>query len=106
MIPFRRIRVAGHSMEPALRPGDVVWTIRKPFVRQLRQGDLALVRDPRDGRLLLKRVIAGPGGEHAGRVLALDEYWLQGDNPGHSRDSHDFGPVAFPKILGRVLRRR
>lgn len=59
-----RVEIAGHSMTPALQPGDFVLLRRgaPPLGREY--GLIVAVRDPRpdgDGRLLLKRVIGLPG---------------------------------------------
>lgn len=83
--------VSGHSMEPALREGD--WLFMLPPRRTPRVGDVVLVPDPRDGRLLLKRVTRVDGE----RVV------VTGDHGGHSTaDSAAFGPVARSAIVARA----
>lgn len=85
--------VAGASMLPTLRAGDllVVRAGRDPMA--YRRGQLALVHfDARPGRVMVKRVQeARPGG-----------LWVAGDNPSASDASEKFG-LAHP--LGRVAAR-
>lgn len=77
-------------MLPTLRPGDRLLCL--PAFR-LRNGDIVAVRDPRDGRLLVKRVASVDGG----RVRVV------GDNPASSTDSRTFGPVPRRAIVGRAV---
>jgi len=65
-----RVRVAGHSMEPALHHGDELLFLRvAPHV-----GSVVVARDPRDGeRLIVKRVAAVDG----------DDLILESDAEGH-----------------------
>ena len=89
-----RVAVSGPSMAPTLQPGD--WLLVDPdaYVRRSpRQGELALVADPRrPERLLVKRVAAvDPSG-------ALE---VSGDAPSSSSDSRAFGPVDADAVSGR-----
>jgi len=80
-------------MEPTLLPGDRVLAVR---CRSLREGDIVLARDPREGaRIMVKRV--GALGND-GSVL------LVGDNPAASTDSRHFGPVNRQAVIARVTR--
>jgi len=88
----RRVAVEGHSMEPTLSPGDRLLVLR---ARRPRPGDVVAVRDPRDGRVLVKRIGA----------LGDDGVVLRGDNPAASTDSRSFGPVPRGAVLGTVVRR-
>ena len=89
---LRRVAVAGHSMEPALRAGD--WVIVSSLSRAPRVGEIVLARDPREReRLVLKRVAATRGGA----------YELRGDHADHSTDSRAFGPVSRDDIVGRAV---
>jgi nickel-type superoxide dismutase maturation protease len=86
-----RVAVAGHSMEPALREGD--WLLIVPPRRTSREGDVVLVRDPRErDRLLLKRVAA----------VSTEGVTVAGDHAEHSTDSRHFGPVAHRDVIGRA----
>lgn len=78
-------------MKPSYVSGDVlhVSKFRKPRV-----GDVVVARDPRDGRLLLKRV-----GDFVG-----DKVFISGDNAMESTDSRTFGYVQERDIIGKVVR--
>ena len=89
----RRVEVTGDSMRPALLPGDrlLVWRWGR---RQV--GDMVALRDPRTGRMIVKRVHSrSPGG-------ALS---VTGDNSHHSTDSRHFGPIGPNAVVGRVVYR-
>jgi nickel-type superoxide dismutase maturation protease len=86
-----RVAVAGHSMEPALREGD--WLLVVPPRREPREGDVVLVRDPREReRLLLKRVAA----------VSADGVSVVGDHAEHSTDSRQFGAIPRSDVIGRA----
>jgi len=85
------VAVAGHSMEPALREGD--WLLMLPPRRTPRRGDVVLFRDPRErSRLMLKRVVEVPDGALV----------VEGDNDGHSADSHKFGAIDGSEVIARA----
>jgi len=91
-----RFVVYGDSMRPAFVPGDelrvsiIAYRLRLPRV-----GDAVVVRDPRTGRLVLKRIkrLEGAG------------YFVLGDNPEASTDSREFGVVYKDEIVGKVVRK-
>lgn len=85
-----RVVVEGASMRPTLEPGDRLVCL--PAVG-LRPGQLVALADPRDGRLLVKRLVSIDGGR----------FTVAGDNPVASTDSRVFGPVDRRAIVGRVL---
>lgn len=90
-------------MSPGLEPGDFLLAARglRPG-----RGSLVVVEHPeRPGFEIVKRVARGPGDVAAGRVLETGEYWLTGDNPGHSTDSRTLGPVDGSRIRGVVVAR-
>jgi hypothetical protein len=106
-LPFKRVRVAGHSMLPALRDGDwlIAWRTRR-----IRPGQVVLAWMPprggmpphggqpgRPGLLLVKRAARRAGGG----------WWLESDFPEApgAVDSSGFGPVPDELIVGRVLAR-
>lgn len=89
--PLSAVAVAGDSMTPTLRPGDLLIIAR---TGRIRPGDLVMARRPdRPTLLLVKRVISAE----------MDGWWLEGDNPARSDDSRLFGPVPSDCVLGRVL---
>ena len=81
-----RVRVAGHSMEPALHHGDELLFIRVPP----HVGSVVVARDPRDrDRLLVKRVAAIDG----------DDVTLASDRPDHESVHVDRRAVIGLAIL-------
>lgn len=96
MLPFARFRVVDRSMEPTLDEGSTVlvnrWAYRR---RPPREGDIVVLRHPREDRLLVKRVVRVEG---EGCLVA-------GDRGEWSVDSHAFGPVPRDLIVGKVVLR-
>ena len=88
-------------MLPTLEHGD--WAIA--IVKPIRVGDVVVVSHPeRPGFDLVKRVTATPGDVVSnGRVLASDEYWVEGDAGPSSSDSRAFGPVRRADVKGTVV---
>ncbi len=87
-------------MAPELQPGDWAIGLR---CRRVRRGDLVVVEHPhRPGFELVKRVTRLPGEPVGNRLLAADEYWVEGDAPDASTDSRHFGPVDRRLIRGRL----
>ncbi len=87
---LRLYRVAGESMRPALRPGDIV---------------LAVTRfRPREGLVV---IADGAGGRTIKRLGSrIGERWeLRGDNRTLSLDSRQLGPVSPAALRGRVVLR-
>ena len=120
----RPVAVQSADMQPALRPGDVVWVDRSAP----EAGDVVAWR-PSKGDLHLARVVAGPGAEveiAAGRVwvdgvatgpptdpraapvaptrVGAGEVFLLGDDPVVASDSRQWGPVERARVEG-VARR-
>ena len=83
-------------MRPTLEPGDRVVCVRVGW-RRVRAGDLVALRDPRDGRLLVKRVRSVDPA--TGAVV------VAGDNPAASTDSRTFGAVDRRHLVGRAVYR-
>jgi nickel-type superoxide dismutase maturation protease len=79
-------------MRPALTPGDRLLVVRR---RRYRVGDVVALRDPRDGRTIVKRV----GGIDAGGISVF------GDNEHASTDSRTFGAVPLSSVVGRAVYR-
>lgn len=88
-----RMTVAGPSMGPELRAGDrlVIWKTAR-----VRAGDIVAATDPRQpSRVIVKRAVFVRDGQ----------VFLLGDNPGHSTDSRQFGPVPLGTVIGRAVYR-
>ena len=58
---YRRRRVQGHSMEPALREGDFIAVGKVGPGLPPKRGDILVFRAPNDGLVSLKRVCGLPG---------------------------------------------
>jgi signal peptidase I len=128
---FRMARVQGRSMWPTFQPGQWLLVRRLNWpAPQLRVGEVIVFR--KDGEELVKRIAALPGqrppadGEialaitrdvvgnpalqprgEAGNLsepVPAGQIYVLGDNPPHSEDSRDFGPIPMNTVLGRVLR--
>ena len=89
-----RFIVSGSSMKPDYMPGDKLWVSR--FIYMLSKpkiGDVVVLSDPRDQRLILKRIVE----------IMRDGYFMKGDNERASTDSRVFGPVKKEDMIGKVL---
>ena len=103
--------VRGASMSPTLRDGDRViidfWSYRR---RAPLPGEVALIDGP-GGHPMVKRVESGPIPRSEAPFLspfraaesAEDWFEVRGDNPEHSSDSRNFGPVPRNRFQGRIL---
>ncbi len=90
---YGRVAVAGDSMRPGLADGD--WLIVR-WGASPRPGDVVVAERPdRPGLLVVKRATR----------LAVDGWWLEGDNPAASHDSWLFGPVAADAVAGVAVAR-
>lgn len=59
---FISVRVDGHSMVPTLEDSGSYWVNRLAYVRRApRRLDIVVLKDPLDGILVVKRIIAMPG---------------------------------------------
>jgi nickel-type superoxide dismutase maturation protease len=90
---FERVEVSGPSMAPTLQPGDRLLLRR---TRSVRPGDIVAASDPREpDRPVLKRVAE----------VSQEGVFLLGDNPEHSTDSRQFGPVPATSVRGKAVYR-
>ena len=82
-------------MSPTLSEGDVVLVNRLTYwFTPPDIGDVVVLRDPRNGNVLIKRVTAIKG----------EKYFVQGDNKKYSTDSRVFGMIGRLDIIGKVIR--
>ncbi len=123
--------VPSKSMVPTLYPGDYL-IVRKDAYKDTepQRGDIILFRNENGRDYWVKRIIGLPEETIAfwsGRVginnrylqepyvrsqkvreaggwgqLKENEYFVMGDNRGHSNDSRDFGPIRREQFIGRV----
>ena len=91
-----RFRVEGDSMLPVYAGGDQVlvnphaWKHNPPEPREI-----VLLEHPREpGLCLIKRI---------SHIDQQGRFFVVGDNPSHSTDSRDFGPVEATCLLGKVV---
>ena len=89
-----RFVVSGKSMEPRFYNGDKL-LVSKSFykLRKAKVGDSVVIKDPRDGRLILKRIESIEG----------KKYFVRGDNVEWSTDSREFGAISKKSIIGKVI---
>ncbi|MBU3978243.1 nickel-type superoxide dismutase maturation protease [Patescibacteria group bacterium] len=81
-------------MYPILRSGDFVLVNRLAYLYSAPKiGDIVAARDPRDGKIIIKRVIK----------IENTKYHVEGDNRTASTDSRDFGLIDKNNIIGKVI---
>lgn len=89
-----RFIVLGRSMELSFSSGDKLLICRYIYdLWKPRTGDVIVLRDPRDERLILKRITA----------IRSGGYFVKGDNESESTDSRTFGLVTKKDIVGKVI---
>ena len=83
-------------MQPTLEPGDRVLVRSVDLKLPLRLGSVVVTWHPQRSKLRLIK-----------RLNKLDQkgLWLLGDNPAHSTDSRQLGPVATNLLIGEVVGR-
>lgn len=86
-------KVVGKSMEPEYLDGQVVLVSKRAVKSGFREKDVVVALDPRDGRLILKRV----------ERISETGVTLVGDNLPESTDSRTFGLVQKANIIGKVV---
>lgn len=116
---FTVVTVDGHSMTPALNPGDRL--LIGPLWRPPRRGEVVALRPPqplpgaRAHRWVVKRVAAVTGDvipdpvtralpALAGRRVPAGQVIVLGDHPA-SLDSKDWGLLPTSALAGRAVRR-
>ncbi len=88
---FSRFVVSGRSMEPVFYAGDRLLVLNSNLF--FKKGDVVVLRDPRDGRLILKRIVETNRGN----------YFVKGDNEDFSTDSRVFGKISDKDIIAKVI---
>lgn len=92
--PVFRFKIAGNSMKPTLQPGDIVIVSKIPYwFKHPAVNDIVAVHDPRDNKILIKRVTRTKNGH----------YFVEGDNKAYSTDSREFGMVEKGMVVGKVV---
>ena len=95
------MRIDGASMLPTLFPDDWALVVTP---RRYTAGDVVVVEHPgRPGYEMVKRVCGAPGDAVDERVLADDEWWVEGDRSDASTDSRHFGPVSTSELKGKLV---
>lgn len=103
--------VAGHSMDPTLKPGEFLIINRLAYTRaQPKVGDIVIADfgNERTGIRLVKRITAlanQPAIMADGKRIMVKpgQLFLEGDNRTESTDSRTYGPVLESQIVGQVL---
>ena len=96
-----RVAIRGASMAPTLLPGDWALVVTP---RTFIAGDVIVVEHPgRPAYEMVKRLKGVPGDTVAGRLLADDEWWVEGDKADASTDSRHFGPVTREELKAKVV---
>lgn len=81
-------------MAPTYRDGDVLLVNRLAYwLGKPKRGDIIAVKDPRDKKVLIKRI----------EKIAGQKFFVVGDNKSHSTDSREFGMIDKHDIIGKVL---
>lgn len=81
-------------MDPTLTDGQIVLVNRMRYLFSLPKiHDIVAARDPRDHRVLIKRITKIEG----------KSYFIQGDNKNSSTDSRIFGMIERSEIIGKVI---
>lgn len=83
-------------MSPTFEAGEVVLVNRLTYWFSPPEiGDVVAVRDPRNRKVLIKRITGIEG----------QRYFVQGDNKKYSTDSRVFGMIGRLDIIGKVIQR-
>lgn len=90
-------RVLADSMWPTLRPGQLVFTRLVLHERQIRHGDIAVVRSAELGRYIVKRVVGLPGDRLVLGSSGLVRNGMQVPEPYVSRAGSKCGAWRVPE---------
>ena len=81
-------------MSPEFKRGTRVVVQKKWFFCKPRLNDVIVLKDPRDGKLIIKRIT---------NVRQNTTFYVLGDNRQQSTDSRVFGWVSKADIIGKVI---
>lgn len=80
-------------MSPELSEGQKVLVQKKMFFCKFKKENMVALKDPRDGRVIIKRI----------KNIKNKDYFVVGDNAGESTDSREFGWIKESDIIGKVI---
>ncbi len=96
MIPLLKFKIEGHSMEPALLNGGIVFVSSIPYLfSKPKVGDIVAFKI--DNKVLIKRIMKINPSPSSG-----EKYFVKGDNKSDSLDSKSIGLINKKDILGKV----
>lgn len=88
--PLLVFTIVGKSMEPTFSHNEKVLAWKFSIYRK---NDVAIIKDPRNGRILLKRIVD----------IKNNELFVEGDNKKGSTDSRHFGWIPQKNIIAKVM---
>ncbi len=92
--PIFKYQISGNSMIPILKHGQVVLVNRLSyFLTEPKIGDLVALIDPRDKKVLIKRLAR----------IKNYQYFVLGENKKQSTDSRAFGWLKKKDIIGKII---
>lgn len=89
--PVMAFKVEEESMEPNIQRGQYV--IARSIFGKPRKGDVVILKHPKNGMKLIKRI----------SEIRDGKYFVLGDNSDFSEDSRTFGPVERNMIIGKIF---
>ena len=130
-VVVQNFRIEGSSMEPTLHSGQYVLVNKLSYgsFGGPQRGDIVVFEAWNQDKDFIKRVVGVPGDtieihdnqvfvngdplpepyldeatrdNIEARVLAIDEYFVMGDNRGNSSDSRAYGPLDEDHIIGKA----
>lgn len=92
MIPLFKFEIKGHSMEPTLLDGRIIFISSIPYlISRPKIGDMVAFRQK--SKIFIKRLIK----------ISNGNYFVKGDNTKDSLDSRNFGWISKKDIVGKVI---